>query len=120
MTAAPCDTLGADLNAATCKHGMCFVFGAGKRFAIRTFVRLMHTLGADVTAAMSSSNYGWTLMHEASARDDVEMVRLLHGFGADVNAATTDGSTPFHVATSKGNVQTLRLLHELGASIVAG
>ena len=108
---------GADLNAATCKHGMCFVIGAGKRFAIRTFVRLMHTLGADVTAA--SQETGWTLMHEASARDDVEMVRLLHGFGADVNAATEYGLTPFHYATRKGNEQTLRLLHELGAAPAA-
>ncbi len=71
---------------------------------------MMETLlerGAEVNARQSG---GWTALHEAASRGDVEMVRLLKRHGADKELKSEDGRTPRELAREKGHENILAIL----------
>jgi len=51
------------------------------------------------------SNFGWTPLYQAVARNHIRVASVLLGHGADVNAAARDGLTPLHKAAATGLVK---------------
>jgi len=62
---------------------------------------------------------GWTRLHTAVERGDVDEVRRRIGERADVNAAAKDGRTPLHVAAAAGNREIVQALLDGKADINA-
>lgn len=62
--------------------------------------------------------YGFTALHIAASRNDVDMIRLLEALGADVNAEALDGCSPLHFAIALNKIDAVRVLvEEYGADI---
>ncbi|XP_049769388.1 ankyrin repeat and protein kinase domain-containing protein 1-like [Schistocerca cancellata] len=76
-------------------------------------MRALLAVGADVGARGGA--WGWTALHVAASRGDVEAARLLVQAGVAVDARSTlQQWTPLHVAAERGSVAVARLL--LGAN----
>ncbi len=73
----------------------------------RQMIEILLKHGAEVNAVQSG---GWTALHEAASRGDVEMVKLLKRYGADLNIKSDDGKTAKQVALEKGHENILTLL----------
>jgi ankyrin repeat protein len=63
--------------------------------------------GADPNLAGSD---GWTCLHQAAVRGDVELVRLLITYGAKLEARDADGQTPLDAAVSASQSEAAKLL----------
>ena len=49
---------------------------------------------------MSRNDYGWTPLHWAVQKENIQVVRLLLEHGADVNARDKSGKTPSQLGSS--------------------
>ncbi|XP_076804206.1 uncharacterized protein LOC143448375 isoform X2 [Clavelina lepadiformis] len=65
--------------------------------------------------ANTKDNAGYSALHEACARGNLEAARLLLEFGADVNLNADDGTRPIHDAVEYDHVELTRLLLACGA-----
>jgi ankyrin repeat protein len=65
-----------------------------------------------------TSGDGYTALHWAAQRNDLQMLRALLAAGAYVNApARINGDTPIHAACRNGNAATVEALLKAGASV---
>ena len=103
--------------------------------AIRALTTAVFVLaGAASTAALGAPKFGNhrpgptevqafvydTLLHEAAATGDVELVGYLLDHGAEIDMrAELDGSTPLHLAARQGRTAVVRLLLAKGADVAA-
>lgn len=84
-------------------------------------VKLLAEAGADVNQASFSSsegtsdNMGSTVLHEAAAQGNTDLLRVLMDFGADFNKEDSKRRTALHKATSRNHVQAVKELLECGA-----
>jgi ankyrin repeat protein len=62
---------------------------------------------------------GYTLLHEAAAKGDKDVVEWLIAKGAKVNAKAESGWRPLHEAAQFGNKDTVKLLLDRGANVNA-
>ncbi|XP_047101226.1 FYVE zinc finger domain protein UPA1-like [Schistocerca piceifrons] len=76
-------------------------------------LRALIAAGADVEAR--GGWWGWTALHCAADRGDVEAARLLVGAGAAVDARDDDGWTPLHMAALNGRAEVAAELLVAGA-----
>ncbi|XP_047101093.1 uncharacterized protein LOC124719939 [Schistocerca piceifrons] len=76
-------------------------------------LRALIAAGADVEAR--GGPWGWTALHWAAARGDVEAARLLVGAGAAVDARDDYGWTPLHHAALNGRAEVAAALLVAGA-----
>lgn len=60
---------------------------------------------------------GTSALHQAVAKNQLQVVRLLVARGANVNCAKTDGVTPLHVAAALGRTEAAKILLTAGAEI---
>jgi ankyrin repeat protein len=70
-------------------------------------VRLLVEAGAPVGAQQQK---GWTPLHEAVNRNDLEMTRYLLAHGADPRQQNEEGKSAIGLAADKGVVDILRAL----------
>ncbi|XP_046983414.1 BRCA1-associated RING domain protein 1-like [Schistocerca americana] len=76
-------------------------------------LRALIAAGADVGAR--GGQWGWTALHWAASRGDVEVVRLLLEAGAAVDARDKDGWTPLHCAAAYRQAEVVAALLDAGA-----
>ena len=76
-------------------------------------VRLLVEAGAPVNA---TQHKGWTPLHEAVNRNDLEMTRYLLAHGADPRQQNDEGKSAIGLAADKGLMEALKLLKAAGAS----
>jgi ankyrin repeat protein len=62
---------------------------------------------------------GWTRLHVAVDRNDLDTARLLARDKAAVASAGRDGQTPLHLAAAAGNLEAVTLLADAGAPLDA-
>jgi 26S proteasome non-ATPase regulatory subunit 10 len=62
-------------------------------------------------------NAGWSALHVASSKGDLEMVRQLIENGADVNLKTNNGVTPVHLAVSHDDADVVKYLIDHNGSV---
>jgi ankyrin repeat protein len=67
--------------------------------------------------AVIDNKPGWTPLHYAATRGQLDMIRYLLGLNADIDAGSPNGSTPLMMAASYGSPESVRLLIESGADI---
>ncbi|XP_072348682.1 ankyrin repeat and SOCS box protein 2 isoform X2 [Scyliorhinus torazame] len=77
-------------------------------------VRLLIKYKADVN---HRCNHGWTALHEAAVRNDLDIIEALIKSGAKIEASNMYGITPLFVAAQSGQVDALRFLTKCGASV---
>ena len=70
-------------------------------------VSLLLARGADVNA---TQNGGFTALHEAAFKNDLQLAELLLAHGADPARHTNDGETAEAIATRLGHTQLARRL----------
>lgn len=88
-----------------------------KSLAIATRIALLIDRGADVKAR---TNYGWTVLLEASRQGRAEVVKMLLDKGAEVNQANSLGMTPLMYASGGiGYTGIVRMLLDKGADVKA-
>lgn len=69
------------------------------------------------TAVNKGCIQGWTALHEAVCRNNVEICEILVKAGAKVNIPNMYGITPIFVAAQSGKVDALRFLLKNGIFI---
>uniref|UniRef100_A0A672UL82 Ankyrin repeat and SOCS box containing 2 n=1 Tax=Strigops habroptila TaxID=2489341 RepID=A0A672UL82_STRHB len=62
-------------------------------------------------------NRGWTALHEAVSRNDLEIIDILVKGGAKIESANAYGITSLFVAAESGQLEALRYLAKCGADI---
>jgi ankyrin repeat protein len=72
--------------------------------------------GADLEA---KNEEGWTPLHLASYKDNIETTKLLIDAGADVEAKDNHGMTPLHWATNWNHIEIAKLLLDAGVDVEA-
>jgi len=75
-------------------------------------VRKLIAEGADVD---SRDREGYSALHYAVRRNDLELVEFLLSRGADANLPTLTGDTPLHIAVSQADARLAKLLLDRGA-----
>lgn len=63
---------------------------------------------------------GYTPLHIAAKKNQMEIATTLLEYGADTNAATRQGISPLHLAAQEGNVDMVTLLLARDATINMG
>ncbi len=64
--------------------------------------------------------YGWTVLHEAAARGDSEMLEALLPYASTPDPVYRCGETPLLLALKKGHREAARVLLRAGASLMPG
>lgn len=59
-------------------------------------------------------NQGWTALHEAVCRNNMEICEMLVKAGAKISTPNVYGITPIFMAAQSGNIDTLRFLLKNG------
>lgn len=75
-------------------------------------VNLLLSYGADVKRRCTQ---GWTALHEAVSRNNIEICELLIKAGALINSPNTDSITPLIIAARQGQTAALRYLIRKGS-----
>lgn len=60
---------------------------------------------------------GWTPLHYASSKGQLEVAQFLVANGADVNSQSLNGTTPLMMAAQSGNESLIKLLLDNGADL---
>jgi ankyrin repeat protein len=60
---------------------------------------------------------GWTPLHYASSKGQLEVAQFLVANGADVNSRSLNGTTPLMMAAQSGNEMLIKFLLDNGADI---
>jgi ankyrin repeat protein len=68
----------------------------------------------DLIDVFKANKYGYTLLHEASAKGHSELIRLLVSKGVDINSRARSGASALHYPTRYGYGITVSTLLELG------
>lgn len=68
----------------------------------------------------ASSQNGYTPLHIAAKKNQMEIATTLLEYGADTNAITRQGISPLHLAAQEGNVDMVTLLLARDATINMG
>jgi ankyrin repeat protein len=63
-------------------------------------------MGAKVNA---TQNGGWSALHEAASRGDIELIRLLLNWGADKFAKSDDGRSPLEIAVQDNRAEIIAM-----------
>jgi ankyrin repeat protein len=66
---------------------------------------------------IATSNYGWTVLHEAALGGCAALVELLCDAGFDVEAADLRDDTALHIAASEGAHEIVRILVRKNANV---
>ena len=80
-------------------------------------VKALVEAGAPVNAKQDK---GWTPLHEAVNRGDIEMTRYLLAHGADPKLQNDEGKSAIGLAADKGNADVLKLLKERRGGVTEG
>ena len=70
-----------------------------------------------INRGAETDRYGWTPLHYAASRSNLDMIKLLLAHGADINADSPNNSTPLMMAAWLGNTDTIRYLIQRGALV---
>ena len=105
--------LGADVNKVD-YEGQTALYKASSRFNRILIVELLIKSGADTDLPNTT---GWTPMHIAARRNNLQVVRLLIKSGARKDMPNMAGLTPLHVAVEHGNEDIVAELLEAGANM---
>jgi ankyrin repeat protein len=73
-------------------------------------LKIARTLLACSTNVNAGDRTGWTALHTASSRGDIEMISLLLQFGAGTQCKTAEGHTPRDLAVQAGHKNAADLL----------
>lgn len=74
----------------------------------REMVKLLLSAGADGCA--KDSERGYTALHTAALRNDVEMMKIILDVGVDANIRDVRNATPLHVALARGSKSCVEVL----------
>jgi ankyrin repeat protein len=77
--------------------------------------RFLIDAGADVT--MVDESLGYTPLHTACQRGNLEIAKMIIAAGADPNVTDVNGVTPLRLAIGSDNVELIRLLLRAGADV---
>ncbi len=69
---------------------------------------------ADQARANDRDRVGWTPLHHAAAKDNVDIARALIDGGADPQVLSDGGGTPLHEAAASGGAEIVELLLNRG------
>ncbi|XP_072130754.1 ankyrin repeat and SOCS box protein 2 isoform X3 [Mobula birostris] len=77
-------------------------------------VKLLVKFNADVN---HRCNRGWTALHEAVVRNDLDIIEALITAGAKIESTNAYGVSPLFVAAQSGQLEALRFLVKRGADV---
>lgn len=82
-------------------------------------VQLLLDRGIHVNRPRNQGTKGWTALHEAASKGNIDIIRALIKAGAVVNSQTGDywKSTPLVIAVGTGHIEPVKLLLDTGADI---
>jgi len=100
---------GADINKTGGDDGDTPLMLASSILSDNTFdvMQLLLDNGADIDSA---NKHGWTALHYACNKGDVDAVRLLLDNGAEINPVTKQGETPQFLAAEREHSAVVNLL----------
>lgn len=75
-----------------------------------------HQAGAELTALVSCQN-GYTALHIAAKKNQMQIASTLLRYGAGTNIVTKQGVTPLHLASQEGHADMVALLLDKGANV---
>ncbi len=87
---------------------------ANKLIFTRKYQVVILLIKRDLIDVFKTNQYGYTLLHEASAKGHSDLIRLLVSKGVDINAQARSGASALHYPTRYGYSITVNTLLELG------
>ncbi len=82
----------------------------------RDFISKLKVFNSSDSVNRKESGLGYTPLHYAAVRGDINAAKDLLQAGAKVNALNNDGDSPLHLAAKKGYEEVIHLLIEHGAN----
>uniref|UniRef100_A0A8B9MX60 Ankyrin 2 n=1 Tax=Accipiter nisus TaxID=211598 RepID=A0A8B9MX60_9AVES len=101
------------------KHQQRFGYFLRKELCETRTARLRERLaaGAARPAAISPPENGYTPLHIAAKKNQMQIATTLLNYGAETNILTKQGVTPLHLASQEGHTDMVTLLLEKGSNI---
>lgn len=93
--------------------------GSSKTSPIKVEVISVSSLSA-VTVLFPSVQNGYTPLHIAAKKNQMEITTTLLEYGAPTNTVTRQGITPLHLAAQEGNIDVVTLLLARDAPVNVG
>lgn len=89
------------------------VFLKVKNGSVQETIEYLSDLRWDVSQAVN--RLGWTVLHVASYRGNLELVQFLVAMGSDINAENSSSYTPRQLAEYKGHENVVEFLKACSA-----